>query len=299
MTLTLRFWGTRGSVPSPGAATVRYGGNTPCLELRTAEGGLLILDAGTGIRALGRALLDASPASPAGIANGAGAHIAGEIFLTHFHWDHIQGLPFFAPLYRPGHRFTVWHPRAALADAEQVLREQMAPAVFPVGFEQLQAVVEFREATEGGREGAGYRMGAIHVRHPGGALGYRFAGADGRGMVYIPDNELDPAAEYGDSPPDWRPWLVEFVRGARVLVHDGMYTAAEYDRRRGWGHSTYLDAVALALDGEVETLALFHHAPERSDGEVDAIVAECRAHVARRGGELDVIAAAEGMRMEV
>jgi ribonuclease BN (tRNA processing enzyme) len=266
--------------------------------LRTAAGGLLILDAGTGIRALGRALLEASHGGREAEPGGPGAYVAGEIFLTHFHWDHIQGLPFFAPLYRPGHRFTVWHPRAAGTDAARVLREQMAPAVFPVGFEQLQAGVELREVAEGRRQGAGYSMSAIPVRHPGGALGYRFAGGDGRGVVYIPDNELDPAAEYV-GPADWRARLVEFVHGARVLVHDGMYTAVEYDRRRGWGHSTYLDAVALALDAGVATLALFHHAPERSDAEVDAIVEECRAVVTRKGGTLDVIAAAEGMRMAV
>ena len=290
MSLTLTFWGTRGSVPTPGPATVRYGGNTSCVELRTADGWLIILDAGTGIRELGRALL----------AKDDGAPIVGDIFLTHAHWDHIQGIPFFAPLFRKGNRFTIWGSRSLQTSIDRVVRDQMSPVVFPVSFEELKARVDFQELAEERRAGHGYEVSAIPVRHPGGAMGYRFTAgnADGRALVYVSDNELSPEARYDDAP-DWRRKLVEFVRGASVLVHDTMYTAGEYSSFVGWGHSTYDQAVELALDADVERLVLFHHRPERSDDEVDGWVERCRALVARRGRALDIVAAAEGMSLRV
>jgi phosphoribosyl 1,2-cyclic phosphodiesterase len=298
VSLTVRFWGTRGSVPCPGPATLRYGGNTPCLEVRTADGALIILDAGTGMRPLGRTLT-ARPAEEQ--ANGSERRptsIVGDLFLTHLHWDHIQGLPFFAPLYREEHRFTVWCPSTVVADAERVLRSQMSPGVFPVDFGQLRAAVEFRNADAGRVACTSADVRALPVRHPGGALGFRVAGPDGGALVYVPDNELDPAAAY-DAPRDWRDRLVEFARGARLLVHDGMYTPAEHRGRRGWGHSTYTEALALAIDAGVETLALFHHDPERGDDALDHVVAECRAIAEERGGGTRVIAAAEGLELEV
>ena len=290
MSLTLTFWGTRGSVPTPGHATVRYGGNTPCIELRTADGWLIILDAGTGIRELGRALL----------AKGNGAPIVGDIFLTHAHWDHIQGIPFFAPLFQRGNHFTIWGSRSLQTSLDRVVRDQMSPVVFPVSFEELQARVDFQELAEESRAGHGYEVSAISVRHPGGALGYRFTtgNADGRALVYVSDNELSPEARYDDAP-GWRAKLVEFVRGATVLVHDSMYTDGEYKTFVGWGHSTQDQAVELALDADVERLVLFHHRPERSDEEVDGCVERCRALVARRGRALEVVAAAEGMTLRV
>ena len=146
MSLTLRFWGTRGSIPSPGLATARYGGNTPCVELRTADGWLVILDAGTGIRELGRSLMAR--------ANGDG--VDGDIFLTHAHWDHIQGIPFFAPLFHRGNRFTIWGSRSLQTSIDRVVRDQMSPVVFPVTFEELQARIDFQELAEERRAGRGY-----------------------------------------------------------------------------------------------------------------------------------------------
>ena len=290
MSLTLTFWGTRGSIPSPGPSTVRYGGNTPCLELRTAEGWLIILDAGTGIRELGRSLLS----------RGNGEPIAGDIFLTHAHWDHIQGIPFFAPLFRKGNRFTIWGSKSLQTSIDRVVRDQMSPVVFPVSFEELQARIDFQELAEERRQGTGYEVAAMGVRHPGGALGYRFStgNADGRALVYVSDNELSPEARYDDAP-GWREKLVAFARGASVLVHDTMYTAEEYRSFVGWGHSTHEQAVELALDADVERLVLFHHRPERTDDEVDRCVESCRAIVARRGRHLEVLAAAEGMTLQV
>jgi phosphoribosyl 1,2-cyclic phosphodiesterase len=290
MSLTITFWGTRGSIPSPGPSTVRYGGNTPCVELRTEDGWLVILDAGTGIRELGRTLLE----------RGDGRPIAGDIFLTHAHWDHIQGIPFFAPLFRKGNRFTIWGSRSLPTSIDRVVRDQMSPVVFPVSFEELQARIDFRELSAERCGGNGYEVAAHAVRHPGGALGYRFTtgNADGRALVYVSDNELSADARYDDTP-GWRESLVEFVRGASVLVHDTMYTADEYRSFIGWGHSTHEQAVELALDADVERLVLFHHRPERSDADVDRCVEKCRAIVAGRGRRLEVLAAAEGLTLQV
>ncbi|GAC1651200.1 MAG: MBL fold metallo-hydrolase [Gemmatimonadaceae bacterium] len=290
MTFLLTFWGTRGSIPSPGPTTVRYGGNTPCVEMRTDEGSLIVLDAGTGIRALGRKLAHHST----------GSAVRGDIFLSHAHWDHIQGLPFFRPIFQPGNHFTIWSSAGLSGGLERVIREQMSRVVFPVEFDQLAATITFRTIGDAVEQGAAYSVRAMPVCHPGGALAFRFAARNGSddALVYISDNELGtPNADQLST--RRRELLVAWTRGARVLVHDAMYTAEEYERHRGWGHSTYDDAVLLALDAGVERLVLYHHKPERSDVELDRYLDECRSLVRRRGGSLTVIAAAEGMDLMV
>ncbi|MDB4875662.1 MAG: putative phytochrome sensor protein [Gemmatimonadetes bacterium] len=301
MTMRLRFWGTRGSIPSPGPHTVRYGGNTPCVEVRTESNGLVILDAGTGIRELGRSLLAERRVHGGGATGG----IAADIFLTHAHWDHVQGIPFFAPIFQAGNRFTISAPTTAGGGTSigDVIRDQMGPAVFPVSFSELKAQIDFSEIGERERrEGDGYAVTAFGVQHPGGALGYRFAGrtAQGGSFVYISDNELGggPADGY-PAHAGWREELIEFVRGATLLVHDATYTPREYERHRGWGHSTMDEALALALEAQVQELLLFHHKPERSDDEMDRCVADCQAQAAAHGSTLRVRAAAEGMTLSV
>ena len=290
MSLRIRFWGTRGSIPSPGPATVRHGGNTPCVEVRTSEDWLVILDAGTGLRELGRSLIERAKGQP----------IQGDVFLTHAHWDHIQGIPFFAPIFQGGNHFTICGARSLEGSFDRVVRDQMSPVVFPVTFEQLDATIDFASIAEETRVGQGYEVKAFPVRHPGGALGYRFSEPKGSGsFVYVSDNELGAPEKYEPADSTWRDRMVEFARGATVMVHDTTYTAEEYPRYRGWGHSTYDDAVALALDAGVGTLVLFHHKPERSDDEVDQCVAHCRELVKQRGGTLEVVAAAEGMTLTV
>jgi phosphoribosyl 1,2-cyclic phosphodiesterase len=292
MSLRVQFWGTRGSIPSPGPKTVRYGGNTPCVELRTTDGWLIILDAGTGMRELGRSLL--------GRANG--APIKGDIFLTHAHWDHIQGIPFFGPIFQRGNHFTIWGSQTLETSIDRIVRDQMNPVVFPVTFEELDATIDFSAIDETVQRRQGFEVSAFPVRHPGGALGYRFtetsSGSNARSMVYISDNELGSGGKY-ETPADWRDRLIQFVKGAKVLVHDTTYTKEEYDHHRGWGHSTYDDALTLAIEAGVEQLVLFHHKPERSDEELDQRVELCKEIVRKKGVSLDIAAAAEGMTLTV
>jgi len=290
MTLRLTFWGTRGSVPTPGPHTVRYGGNTPCVEVRTSSGRLIILDAGTGLRELGRSLVERSNGAP----------LEADLFLTHAHWDHIQGLPFFPPIFQAGNRFTIWGPATLNGGIGRVIREQMSPDVFPVPFETLAARVDFRNVGENEASAVDVDVASFNVQHPGGAVAYRFTSreADRRSFVYVSDNELAPNDRYR-SPGNWRSQLVDFLRGANVLVHDATYTNEEYADHRGWGHSTYDEALELAIDGGVETLVLFHHKPERTDDDLDARAAACRDGARARGSRLRVVAAAEGMSLDV
>lgn len=289
MPLHVRVWGTRGSIPSPGRSTVRYGGNTPCIEVRTTTGWLVILDAGTGIRELGLHLVAQADAV---------SGIRGDILLTHAHWDHIQGIPFFAPIFGRGNHFTIHGSRALERSVDRVVRDQMSPVVFPVTFEELDATIDFREVAEERYQGNGYSVEPFAVRHPGGALGYRLRGSgESGGLVYVPDNEVCEDARY-ESSPAWRRRFIQWMQGAGVLVHDSMYTREEYAQHRGWGHSTYDEAVEVALEAGVERLVLFHHRPERTDDDVDRCLEFCRELVMRRGGRLEVVAAAEGMMFE-
>ena len=290
MSFRIRFWGTRGSIPSPGPSTLRHGGNTPCVELRTDEDRLVVLDAGTGIRELGKSLVERA----------GGARICGDMFFSHAHWDHIQGLPFFTPAFQDGNQFTLFGSPHLQSSLDVVVRQQMSPVVFPVAFDQLEARMDVRELTGYAHTGHGYEMHAVQVRHPGGALGFRF-NASGRpddAVVFIPDNELDVAGGLAEQASSLDT-LVGFARGARVLIHDAMYTGTEYMEHRGWGHSSYRDAVEFAIAAEVETLVLFHHDPDRTDDELEEQVSLCRAMVTERGGHVRIVAAAEGMELEV
>ncbi len=258
--LTIRFWGVRGSIASPGEATRKTGGNTPCVEIQSGEH-TIILDAGTGLRRLGdRMLRD--------------GRTEATLLLSHLHWDHIQGLPFFVPAYLPGHRLTL----AGMKGLRAALGGQMAAPCFPVGLEAMRARLAFVELDH-----APLAVGALEVRaaklnHPGGVLAYRVS-LGGRSVVYATDTEHWAV-------PD--PHLVALARGADVLIYDAMYTEAEYPSRVGWGHSTWQAGVAVADAAGVERLVLFHHDPARDDDAVDAI--EREAALARPG----TVAAREG-----
>jgi ribonuclease BN (tRNA processing enzyme) len=248
----------------------------------------VILDAGTGIRELGRSLVAGANGSP----------IRGDIFFTHAHWDHIQGLPFFTPAFQRGNKFTLWGNPVLQENIGVIVRQQMSPVVFPVAFDDLSARIELRELTTR-HTGNGYSVEAARVRHPGGALGFRVSstGNPSASVVFIPDNELDVFGDQTDaSPPEQ---LVAFARGAKVLIHDAMYTGTEYMNHRGWGHSSYRDAIEFAIAAEVETLVLFHHEPDRSDDEMEEQLELCHTMVNERGGSVKIIAAQEGCEITV
>jgi phosphoribosyl 1,2-cyclic phosphodiesterase len=274
--LRLTCWGTRGSIPTPGPQTLRYGGNTSCVEVRTAGGERLIFDAGTGIRSLSRHLAET------------GGPLHAHLFVTHYHWDHIQGFPFFTQLYDPDTHVCLHGPRQGDVSVGRAFEGQMAPLYFPIPLDALAARVEFAACDGAPWRGDGVEVSAFRVRHSGVTYGYRIT-AGGTSAVYVPDDEI------GDDPdPAWYRAMVEFAGGADLLLHDAMYSDGEYERFRGWGHSSQRQAVRLAEDAGVRRLALFHHAPDRSDAELERLAGELRDELGARGSSLDVCVAAEG-----
>ncbi len=279
--LSLRCWGTRGSIPSPGPATAKYGGNTPCIEVMAGER-RFIFDAGSGMRLLGLDLL------------AKGQPVEATIFLTHFHWDHIQGFPFFGPLYRPSSRLEIIGPSQGdrgEMDVQSLFAGQMGPIYFPVPFQAISAECRFDHLNEGSWERDGVAVRAMRVRHPSYAVGYRFDFA-GKSICFIPDNEL--LGESYPTGPRWRERLVEFLSGADLLIHDAMYTEEEYPSRVTWGHSTFRQSVDLAHEAGVGTLLFYHHDPERTDVALAAQVDRMRKVAAAEGMTLRIDAAAEG-----
>ncbi|HEU5315973.1 MAG TPA: MBL fold metallo-hydrolase [Chloroflexota bacterium] len=297
--LRLRFWGVRGSIPAPGPETSRYGGNTSCVTLEFPEAGdptrqtLFILDAGTGIRSLGLSLLRQKRLP-----------LTAHLFLSHTHWDHIQGFPFFAPAFIPGNRILVHGGVGSDGELSTVLTGQMLHRYFPVSLSELGAEISFQHTDEGTYEIAGARIHVDELHHPGTTVGYRVE-IGGRTIAYCTDTEpvdvqpgLDPAA-LRSLPLD--PNVVGLARDADVLIHDAQYTDAEYPPKVGWGHSPLSFVVRTALAARVKRLLLFHHDPMRLDDQLDTLLAEARAlvleHAAPGDAPLQVDAAAEGMEI--
>jgi phosphoribosyl 1,2-cyclic phosphodiesterase len=291
----LRFWGVRGSIPTPGNATAYYGGNTACVELR-ADGEIIILDAGTGIRPLGVEMVSEFRDRP----------LNCTVLISHTHWDHIQGFPFFAPAYNPKNQIRILGYKGAKQGLETTLCGQMETPYFPIGLQQLPSSVVIEELQDLTFYIGKIKVEATFLNHPGICMGYRLTTSCGV-VAYLPDNEPFQRYRYHSDNPsvansaesldfarqeDER--IINFIQGVDVLIIDAQYDLEEYQERIGWGHGCLDDVVALALRANAKRLCLFHHDPGHNDEKIRNMVAWARDFVTALGEELIVEAAREG-----
>jgi phosphoribosyl 1,2-cyclic phosphodiesterase len=274
--MKIRCWGTIGSIPTPGAETVKYGGNTPCLEVRLDNGRLIIFDGGTGIRPLGLELMKSGQA------------IKAQMIMTHVHWDHIQGFPFFVPAYIKGNQFDVIASPQAGGTVRKIFDDLMVDPYFPITFDVLAADFRLLELGSSEVEVGDIRMTSILTNHPQDTYAFRIE-ENGKSFVFMTDNELlSPTLK--DIPFEEH---VGFCAGADLLIHDAMYTDEEYERTVGWGHSTWRSALKLAMEAGVRRFGLYHHDPEHSDDDVESMVEDCRKEIAQNGIEMECFATDE------
>ena len=284
--MNVKIWGSRGSVPAPGPETARYGGNTSCVQITLDDGRMLVLDAGTGIRGLGMAL--ATSNEPVRV----------EILLTHLHLDHIQGLMFFAPCFKPDSEVVIWGPAAPEASLEDRIARYISAPLTPIEVRELPCGVSFRDCPTTEWEIGSARLHAASVTHRGPTLGYRVS-EHGRSVCYIPDHELGLAGPLAELEPEWISGF-DLARGASLLLHDCQYTDAEYAEHMGWGHSSVSDALTFASRTGAENTMLFHHDPLHNDAMLDEMLAGARARWRELGGdEEQVTFAVENAEVEL
>jgi len=275
----VRFWGVRGSIASPGLAHDRYGGNTSCVTIRLALDEYIVFDAGTGIREFGNYLIRL------------GLPVRLHLLITHAHWDHIQGLPFFRPGYLAQNILEIYGPNQPEVKFERVIADQMKNTYFPVPLETMQAQLHFHTLSDGEYEVGGHVVQTMHLNHPGSTIGYRVT-IRGKSMCYVCDNEIT------ENNPEFRRRMEEFIHGADLVVADAQYVPSDFPDKLGWGHSKYTDVVDTALASEVRRLVLTHHDPDRSDDALDTIVRDARRSISERSKdkavEMQCMAAMEG-----
>ncbi|MDX8407149.1 MAG: MBL fold metallo-hydrolase [Mariprofundaceae bacterium] len=292
--MKLKFWGVRGSIPSPGPDTMRYGGNTTCLEIRTDDGQLIILDAGTGIFPLSQTLL-------------AGMPIRAHIFNTHSHWDHIQGLPFFIPLFVPGNEVTIYGAYDPIThnSIEEILSVQLQYRFFPIRESELNAAIDYRSLRDGETVSIGdVRVTPVMMNHPVVNFGYRID-CRGKSLFFTGDHEPsyniyapedDEFAMFASLVDQKNGDILEKIRGVDVLVADSSYTTGEYPAKQGWGHGTFESCMQMAEAAAVQQLYLTHHEPTRSDEALESVFHEALGQRKFDIGEIDL--AREGLDIE-
>ena len=285
--MQVRFWGTRGSIAAPGPSTARFGGNTSCVEVRASDGTVIILDCGTGARELGLHLAQTMPQP-----------IRLHLFIGHTHWDHIQGFPFFVPAFLPGSELNIYAPLGFQRGLEEAMAGQMEYSYFPVKMRDLRSRIHFTELDEGFFRVGGVLVETQFLNHTAPTIAYRMT-SDGATIAYATDHEpfWNASGRVSQHPGDER--HIAFLKGANLVIHDAQYTDAEYRDKVGWGHSSIEYAVDVALAAGVERLVLFHHDPAHDDPMMEQMEAMARAHVGQRGQALDVLAAREGLELEV
>jgi len=278
----ITFYGVRGSTATPGPQTVKYGGNTSCVHIELENGNDLILDAGTGIRLLGQKL--AKKSTPA------------NILLSHSHWDHVQGYPFFEPIYQPDRIINVYVQVESGRKLLSTLLKQMDGTHFPVKVEDLPSIhiPKFKGIESELYEREGIKVEKQMLNHPGGGVAYKID-ENGATCAYVTDNELDPPYALSTNYDEW----VNYLHGVDVLIHDAQYTEDDMPHKHGWGHSLISQVRQLASDAEVGTLVMFHHDPDRSDAELDEVQIENEKYLKSHRAPARSICAAEGMRIHL
>jgi phosphoribosyl 1,2-cyclic phosphodiesterase len=280
--MRIKIWGCWGSIASPGQGALRYGGNCTCLEIRPREGGVIIVDAGSGVRLLGKKLMQDKSLNEL------------YMILTHAHWDHLSGFPFFTPAYLSRFKINVYGGPNAQGALKNYLSHQMSPPYFPVDFNVMKATFTFGyECPDMGTVGL-VEFIPIPLSHPNGGYGFKFVKKE-KTVVFLTDNELDYSHPGGLSRKDY----VEFCRNVDLLIHDAQYTDEDYKITRGWGHSTYFDATQLAIEAGVKELCLFHHDPDRTDDDLDRQVEYCHNLIQKAESPVKCYAAAEGLEIHV
>ncbi len=278
--MLITFYGVRGSIAAPGPATVKYGGNTSCVHIRMNSGQNLIFDAGTGIRRLGQTMaLHDEPLL---------------LMLSHGHWDHIQGYPFFDPIYQPDREIIVFQGVESNAIALKALLEQMDGSNFPVHAVDLPSQISTINAVDDYLSSQPFETSRKDLNHPGGGYAYRVE-EDGVSFAYITDNELDPPGEQTTRYEEW----VEFCRGVDLLIHDAQYTESDMPAKHGWGHSLISQVRQLSVDAQVKNLVMYHHDPDRTDSELDEIAIENARFFKAQNSRIGAYIAAEGLTFEL
>ena len=286
--IKVKFWGVRGSIPTPGIKYVKYGGNTSCVELLLPDEQLFIFDAGTGIRELGNSFCNREK------------QLKAHIFLSHFHWDHIQGLPFFMPSYIKGNEIVILGMETQEVKLDKILSNQMESIYSPVKLQSLSADIKFHVLSEGNAVIDGVNIATVFINHPGQSMGYVVTYGKTK-ICYFTDNEILPAWVTEDNKLkyrlDCRDKILYLTKGADLLIHDAQYTDEEYKSRVGWGHSSICEVLRLAKDAKINRVALFHHDPDHSDDQINILMANCKEQLDESYHSIDCFAAHEGMEL--
>ena len=279
--MLIRCWGARGSIPVSGPEYLKYGGDTTCLEIRTADDAIIIVDAGSGIRRLGNRLL-------------AEGRFEYSLVFTHSHWDHILGFPFFKPIYRSETAIRMCGCPFSEDSVRDMIAKVMSSPNFPVDYGNVQARISYQESCRSTFAVRSMTIAPISTSHPNSGIGYKFT-ENGKSFVFLTDNELTYRHPGGLDSADY----VRFAAGADLLFHDSEFTEAEYREKIGWGHSTWRAALQLALDAGVKKFGLFHHNQDRTDAALDEIVEQCRRIVGAQKSPLECFAVQEGMEFRL
>jgi phosphoribosyl 1,2-cyclic phosphodiesterase len=280
--MKITIWGSRGSIPVPGRHTLKYGGNTSCVEVRLRDGTLIILDAGSGIRNLGKNIVQ--------------EEYDKEIYLviTHSHWDHMMGFPFFLPAYMKQYKINIRGGPIAKETVKKYIERQMEPPHFPIRFQALEAEFDITHGIPIVREIGDATLTPIALSHPNGGYGFRIKEYQ-NSFVFIPDNELDFHHNGGRTTDEY----IRFCKDTDLLLHDAQYTDREYFQKERWGHSSFTSALELAISAGVKNFGLYHHDPDHSDEDMDRIVEVSKQVIQKKGIKMNVFAAAEGQKISI